>query len=133
MKKYIRKGRKYMPEEFLQYVEIGQHKHVDKVVMDGDEIKLGSDRYECFKFKGLRCVTCGIVGTYFVKEMCASQKHESYHMNLYGTDPSGREVLMTKDHILPKSRGGLNHISNYQTMCTHCNSDKGNRLETEKF
>ena len=34
---------------------------------------------------------------------------------------------MTKDHILPKSRGGKNHISNMQTMCCRCNSKKGDK------
>lgn len=36
---------------------------------------------------------------------------------------------MTKDHIIPKSKGGADDISNYQTMCERCNEAKGNRLE----
>jgi len=41
-------------------------------------------------------------------------------------DAQGREVLMTHDHIVPRSKGGKNHISNVQTMCAPCNSKKGN-------
>jgi len=37
-------------------------------------------------------------------------------------------VLMTIDHILPKSRGGGNNINNYQPMCQPCNSKKGNKV-----
>lgn len=44
-------------------------------------------------------------------------------------DENGKEVLMTKDHIIPKSKGGADDISNYQTMCERCNEAKGNRLE----
>jgi len=35
-----------------------------------------------------------------------------YHFNLYGYDTEGNEVLLTKDHILPKSKGGTDHLSN---------------------
>ena len=35
-------------------------------------------------------------------------------------------TLMTRDHILPKSKGGRDHISNMQTMCVDCNKAKGN-------
>ena len=50
-------------------------------------------------------------------------------MNLYAIDENGKEVLMTKDHILPKSKGGKDEIDNYQTMCIRCNEAKGNNLE----
>lgn len=36
---------------------------------------------------------------------------------------------MTKDHIIPKSKGGIDDLSNYQTMCERCNKEKGNELE----
>lgn len=39
-------------------------------------------------------------------------------------DENGKEVLMTKDHVIPKSKGGANDISNYQTMCKRCNEAK---------
>ena len=38
---------------------------------------------------------------------------------------NGEEVLMTKDHIIPKSLGGKNTIYNLQPMCQFCNSRKG--------
>ena len=34
---------------------------------------------------------------------------------------------MTKDHIIPKSKGGKNELSNYQTMCTYCNNEKADK------
>jgi 5-methylcytosine-specific restriction endonuclease McrA len=32
---------------------------------------------------------------------------------------------ITKDHIVPKSKGGLNRVSNYVPSCSRCNSEKG--------
>ena len=37
---------------------------------------------------------------------------------------------MTKDHITPKAKGGKDHISNMQTMCSTCNWEK---KDGEKF
>lgn len=36
---------------------------------------------------------------------------------------------MTKDHIIPQSKGGSDDISNYQTMCEPCNEAKGSKIE----
>jgi len=35
------------------------------------------------------------------------------------------------DHIVPRSRGGRAHISNYQLLCWHCNGLKGDRTDRE--
>lgn len=94
-----------------------------RVDFDGDPIKMNSQRYEVFDVKGIKCVECGIEGKYFAKERF--NENEVYHFNLYAVNEEGQEVLMTKDHVIAKSNGGKNHISNYQTMCTICNVKKG--------
>lgn len=102
-------------------------KRLAKVDFDGDLIKGNSQRYQTFFTKGCKCVVCGIEGKYFVKERHLQDK--SYHLNLYAVDDNGDEILMTKDHILPRSKGGIDDINNYQTMCKLCNEAKGNKLE----
>jgi 5-methylcytosine-specific restriction endonuclease McrA len=54
------------------------------------------------------------------------------HINMYHVEPNGSLMLMTKDHIVPSSKGGSDHIDNLQTMCSKCNSKKGN-LPFEEF
>ncbi len=98
-------------------------KSKDRVVIQGESIKAISDRYKCFLLSGYSCVVCGCSGEYFAMERNPSDS--VYHLNLYSV-VNGSEVLMTKDHIKPKSLGGRNHHSNYQTMCTLCNGEKGN-------
>ena len=104
-----------------------KERNLSKVNFNGDIIKGNSQRYQTFFTKGCKCVKCGIEGKYFAKEK--HLKDRSFHLNLYAIDENDEEVLMTKDHIIPKSKGGSDDISNYQTMCVRCNKAKGNKLE----
>ena len=60
---YVRKGIYYNIAEFLSKVEI-HHTKKDLIIWDGDEIKLGSDRYKIFKTNGIKC-KCGVEGKLF--------------------------------------------------------------------
>ena len=91
---------------------------------DGYPVKTWSQRYELF-LKNHTCVKCGLEATYYKLEKQERSKY--YHFNLYGTR-NGKEVLFTKDHIIPASKGGPNSASNYQTMCCDCNYSKGNKM-----
>jgi len=46
------------------------------------------------------------------------------HLDLYGLDEQGDLVMITLDHIKPKSKGGKNEVSNYQPMCKPHNEEK---------
>lgn len=102
---------------------------------DGDMIKMGSDRYYTFK-KSLCCAFCGIEGVIFHKERHLNKKgipcSESFHFNLYAIDDNGNEILMTKDHIRAKARGGKDELSNYQSACSLCN-EKKSATDNDKF
>ena len=85
------------------------------------KVKVSSQRLILFK-KNPCCVCCGIRGTKMLLQIDDTQV--SPHFNLYAETPEGLE-LMTKDHIIPKSKGGRDELSNYQTMCIRCNNFKG--------
>ncbi len=85
-------------------------------------IRMNSQRYFIFKACP-SCVSCGIVGNKFILEQNPNDK--SPHFNFYAVHWDGSMVLMTKDHINPRSHGGENIHSNYQTMCSICNNLKG--------
>ena len=83
-----------------------------------------SDRLYLFQEKGVCCVHCGIEGVFFAKEKDWKTDHEKYHFNLYALNANNDPVLMTKDHIKPRSKGGPDKLENYQTMCARCNKIK---------
>lgn len=94
------------------------------VIYDGVPVKIYSQRYELF-LRNTTCVKCGLMASYYKLEKQPTSQR--YHFNLYGIKDD-KEVLFTKDHIIPKSRGGGSQMRNYQTMCVLCNVAKGNML-----
>ena len=110
-----------------QYVERSEPIAIEAVLGGGLSHNI---RLKNFQVNGIICVSCGLTGLYFRKERHRSiSKHKSKHYNLYGVDRRGREVLMTRDHILPVSLGGPDKLYNLRTLCSKCNSSRGNPLE----
>ena len=107
-------------------------KRYSDTIINGVHVYMNSLRYHLFKHKGTRCVSCGIIGQYFrlEKSRYDDYKEDRFHFNLYAIDEQCNEVLMTKDHIVPKSKGGKNHLTNLQPMCTRCNHKKDSQIWT---
>jgi len=150
----------YSSEQILPIIGFGMPAIKFIVVTESFTINVCSVRLECFKRNPV-CVGCGVIGTIFklqrhhhnlpkvgvncfIKDCpwCAidgykavrreQQKTENPHLNMYGRSKSGRLILMTRDHIYPRSRGGSEKIENQQTMCSNCNNRKAD-IVSEAF
>lgn len=110
---------KMIGEEYLSG-DTDEDKRKYDMVVDGFNVRPISLRYKTFYQKGTKCVCCGKEGTHF--KLCGDDRSpKRRHFNLYADDG----ILMTKDHIIPKARGGADMVSNMQTMCEDCNKAKG--------
>jgi 5-methylcytosine-specific restriction endonuclease McrA len=89
------------------------------------EYKIKVARAKVFYKKGLTCMNCGVKGNFFALEQ---DKGGGLHLDLYGYNDD-EEILITLDHIIPKSKGGLDKNINYQIMCKVCNEIKADDLE----
>ena len=120
-KKLIHLG-EFAPDEVFSFISVEDTKR-DYLIDDQPfSVRMNSDRYQVFKANP-RCVACGLLGTKMILDI--NPGDQSPHFNLYGEE-DGRLVLMTKDHILAKSKGGKEEFNNYETMCAICNNLKGN-------
>ena len=82
----------------------------------------GLARMRVFAVHGCKCSKCGLEGTTVLR---TQDKGGGLHVDLYAVK-DGSYVLMNRDHILPASKGGPNHLWNLRTTCETCNSRRGN-------
>ena len=108
-------------EEIFNLLQNSMKNNTPYIIVDGEEVHSDSQRYQVFMNYGCTCSKCGLKASYFALERYKEQPR--YHLNLYGMK-NGREILFTKDHIIPKAKGGKNTMDNYQTMCAVCNREK---------
>lgn len=91
----------------------------NRIELDGIKVGVTSQRLKVFLEKGQTCKCCGKVATHFAVERDVGKSNEPFHLNMYGRD-GGKEVLFTKQQIVPKSQGGTKAIDNYMTVCEPC-------------
>jgi len=118
--------KEFSVEEIIGFINDGDNVKETFVVNDQKyKVGLSSLRLLCFK-RSLVCVSCGRIGNLFALEKSV-EKDITPHFNLYHKDDK-EEILMTQDHIFPKSKGGAHCLENLQTMCFKCNHKKGNAI-----
>lgn len=78
-------------------------------------------RLKVFNEKGVKCCNCRNEGIRLIHHC---NHLSATHIDLYTRDL----VLMTVDHIVPKSFGGNSSIENLRPMCELCNSRRGNHI-----
>ena len=57
---------------------------------------------------------------------------EIFERDNFTCQKCGSRRLLTIDHIIPKSKGGLTVKDNLQTLCKACNIKKGKKLEASR-
>jgi hypothetical protein len=85
--------------------------------------KFSVSNLRVFAVHGCECVRCGRKGNRIVAWV---DNGGGMHVDLF----SGN-IMMNRDHIIPKSKKGPNSDWNYQPMCIKCNSKKGNNESAE--
>lgn len=106
---------------------IGEKIHVfgkEKAHISGHFVNVSSLRLKTFYSKGVKCPCCDNEGSFFAVERSFGSSG-GYHLNLYGVDGEGKEILFTHDHLVARSLGGSDDLENSHTMCGPCNWKKG--------
>ena len=110
----------FKAEDVFPYVTAEDVKREYQVKGKSYFVRMNSDRYFVFR-NNPKCVACGLEGSRIMLDV--NPGDQSPHFNLYGEE-DGRLVLLTKDHIVPKSKGGEDDLMNFQVMCATCNNLK---------
>jgi hypothetical protein len=78
----------------------------------------------------IKCWCCGAEADQWIVEKHPKDLIGAPDCNLYASTPQG-VVLMTRDHIIPKSLGGVDAVANLRPGCTDCNGERGNIITDE--
>lgn len=102
-----------------------------KIKIQGAIVRISGLRLRTFAESPLCCSNphCKNIPTHFAVERSMGNEADSaktrpYHLNLYGRNARGDEVLFTHDHTLARALGGSDERSNTTTMCLPCNRRK---------
>ena len=105
------------PSSWAQYILLLRHSRELDPAPWKKHLKWRSDILKRIieKEKSLRCEYCGL---------------ENLIPNI--GDKGRHKRMATLDHVIPKHRGGTNALDNLVICCSVCNSNKADRLPTEK-
>lgn len=144
---------KFNINEVIPFINLPQKKcyYIPDIITeeDGSEYTIGTKQYivkiNAFRYKvfeqSIVCYNCNINGSFFLlqqhKKMNRHTKDNVAHFNLYAEDilnvNGGHLILMTQDHLIPKSKGGKDSLDNLKTMCSICNHNKGDSVYEENI
>ncbi len=83
------------------------------------------------KGQPIRCHFCGCQADQWVAEKGRKDKLGHPTLNLFATSREGGVVIMTRDHIIPKSLGGVDAVENLRPACGPCNEQRSNDVSPE--
>lgn len=98
---------------------------VSKFETHGEMVKVDSVRMRTFLNNGPvpKCSACDLEAQFFAVER-HSHTTSGAHLNLWGVNAHGKEVLFTHDHTIARGLGGVDNLSNTTVMCYSCNGKK---------
>ncbi|HUN16681.1 MAG TPA: HNH endonuclease, partial [Saprospiraceae bacterium] len=101
--KWSKKDKDVFEEKKMVFLDDHLKREVEKLI-DNRITIVPSIRWQVFKRDNWKCLSCG------------------------KTADDG--IILHVDHILPRSKGGLDELPNYQTLCNICNIGKSNTDQT---
>lgn len=134
-----------MYEEYFQFEQLPLdtlQTFIDRGVSMYDmgfyQLRIDRTRLKTFTTHGCFCHACGASASFMYTEahMNESIFQKWYfnpydnpkpiaHINLYGWK-NGDLFMLTSDHVIPRSLGGSNSLTNRIPLCRECNQLKGN-------
>jgi len=98
----------------------------------GYVVRTNTQLLQLLKLKKAGCVCCGLdcAGFDIRKNNNVKDPRKRIRLFPFVLDEYGYKIDLTRDHIVPASKGGISRIFNLQPLCVECNGYKG---DSESF
>ena len=134
-KLYKRKYKKKHPEYIKKQYELNQkwqEQHKEQIRINSKNWRKKNIKKILLNNKNRQLELRGVKGIYTLEEWENLKKQFNYKCAICGIDEKEIKIkwkntnfdCLTKDHIIPISKGGTNYISNIRPVCISCNSEK---------
>lgn len=91
----------------------------------------GFSLFSSMKGQPIKCWNCSCTADRWITTIGPNDQRSHPVLNLYGVTKKGKLRLMTRDHIIPKSLGGVDDVANLRPACDVCNGQRSNHLSAE--
>lgn len=107
----------------------------------GKEVSLcsGIKLFQHLRSGPIMCYKCGCIADRWITTLGQNDRKSKPVLNLFALkiwkptrrrpDPWHQVVLMTRDHIIPKSMGGVDDVENLRPACEICNGQRGTKMD----
>ncbi len=109
-------------------------------LVGGVEVSLASgiELFRHLMHGPIKCYQCGCTADRWIASRHNKGRSKPV-LNLYGTKyvktkhgRVERTVMMTRDHIIPKSEGGVDDVRNLRPACEFCNVGRGSKMTADE-
>lgn len=87
--------------------------------------------FKAMQGQKISCHFCGCTADQWVSAKGKNDKQGHPVLDLFATATDGKIVLMTRDHIIPKSLGGTDDVENLRPACGPCNETRANDVSQD--
>jgi hypothetical protein len=112
-------------EEGFKFMDTAKR---EKAYMFGEAIDRDWKRWNVLRSCTLKCYRCGCRATHWQVEKHRNDYVRPFNLNLYAG-----KVMLTWDHIVPKSLGGSDAPVNGRVACEPCNGHRGNEMTLKEM
>lgn len=125
-------GKAFRAKEAIIYKENGKRKQILDKYSKSEKFRKTLKRYHTSP-KGRETLSRGVhkrrsILENVVSDLTADQWEEIKASQKYRCAMCHKKKPLTRDHIIPITKGGQHTASNIQALCRSCNTKKGNRL-----
>jgi ATP adenylyltransferase len=125
LSKHLNEVRKSKDNYFFEDFDLNENQKDELIVLCYEKLQNYIKKRGVKKIFGHRTLASGIISGSIRYKVLLRAKNRCESCGI-----TNKEKALEVDHIIPRSKGGKDELSNFQALCYTCNSQKSNKDDT---